>query len=145
MKSPLMDPYIRFSDVQCTPLIYAAKQKSDSRVDFVRVLLQAPNIDVNALDRNGRSALTYACFYGDYDLVKTLLDSNASQSLKNVDSNYISPLVFAKRYNHTLVVTLLIQYGAEDIDISPSPMIKSQSVKVTDKRRSRKKKTLKNL
>jgi len=117
LRSPLIDVNIRFSSAQCTPLIFASKQKHAARLDMVKVICQSnTNLDVNALDKNGRSALTYGSFYGDYDLVKYLIDAGAAVNPHISNINSISPLIFAKRYNHARVITLLLQHGAQDID-----------------------------
>jgi ankyrin repeat protein len=130
LKSPLLDINIRFGDVQCTPIIFAAKQKQGPRLEIIKTLIQS-SVDVNTVDKNGRSALTYACFFGDYDLVKTLLDADASVNNNSDNPNSVSPIVFAKRHNHISVVNLLLQYGAVDMDIAPVPLTKSHSVKLS--------------
>jgi len=51
LRSPLIDVNIRFSDVLCTPLIFAAKQKNGLRFDMVKILIQprdsGSKVDIN--------------------------------------------------------------------------------------------------
>jgi len=61
--------------------------------------------------------------------VKTLIDAGAAVNPQI--SNSIPPLVFAKRYNHSKVVTLLLQNGAMDTD---SPIIPSLAVSLKSTR-----------
>jgi len=139
----LIDVNICFSDVLCTPLIFAAKQKNGLRFDMVKILIQprdsGSKVDINAADKNGRTALTYASFFGDYESVKILIESNANVNMNLENSNLNkkpeSPLFYAKLYGHQKVVSLLLQNGAIDKEVpilskTKSPNLLSHSAPI---------------
>jgi serine/threonine protein kinase len=83
-------------------LISAAANANDSRI---RRLL-AQGADPNARDRNNdHTALMEACIAGSLEVVKTLLEFGAYRDLKS--SQGLTALDFAKKHNHTNIISLL--------------------------------------
>eukprot|EP01124_Arcella_intermedia_P009625 TRINITY_DN16292_c0_g1_i1.p1 TRINITY_DN16292_c0_g1~~TRINITY_DN16292_c0_g1_i1.p1 ORF type:complete len:1859 (+),score=529.61 TRINITY_DN16292_c0_g1_i1:234-5579(+) len=126
MKSPLLNVNIQFGEVLCTPLIFICKQKT-GRVEMARILLHprdvGSKVDVNVLDKNTRSALTYAAFYGDYDLVKLLIDCTANVNPSMDSANTETPLFYARRKGHNKVIDLLLENGAAERESKSSYVV----------------------
>ncbi|CAF2059974.1 unnamed protein product [Rotaria magnacalcarata] len=67
-------------------------------------------------DSNGVSLLYYACRYGQYAVVKWLLEHGANVNIEVKHKPNHTPLNVAKFRGHALVVELLLEHGA-DVDI----------------------------
>lgn len=89
--------------------------KSDSTV--IRKLLEA-GANVNFIAKNGNTALSIACFNGDYEIVKLLLDKGAvaTTTAKNKNEIPILNACYAGSYESVLE---LMKHGA-DINIKDS-------------------------
>lgn len=70
----------------------------------------AADFDVNESDSSGRTALHFACGYGELPVVKELLAAKASVTA--VDSDKNTPLHYAAGYGETECVKLLLEHGA---------------------------------
>eukprot|EP00892_Ulva_mutabilis_P009751 jgi/Ulvmu1/7148/UM034_0054.1 len=66
--------------------------------------------DVNEADSSGRTALHFACGYGEVAVVKELLAAKASVTA--VDSDKNTPLHYAAGYGETDCVKMLLEHGA---------------------------------
>lgn len=73
------------------PLSYAAESGSE---EIVQVLLDVHGIDVNLVDKEGRSPLSYAALWGYEDIVHVLLAVHGIDA-HLVDSEGRSPLLYA--------------------------------------------------
>lgn len=80
------------------------------RTDVTKLLLDKGG-DVNAKDKEGRTALTEAAKIGHTDIVKLLLDKAADINTKDKDGR--SPLVWAAAKMHADLVKLLVERGAD--------------------------------
>ncbi|MHA2502110.1 MAG: ankyrin repeat domain-containing protein [Candidatus Kariarchaeaceae archaeon] len=67
-----------------TPLMYMSRGDKGGNLDKVKLLLES-GPSLNSTDRNGRSALHYACRGGNPDLVGILLEAGINRDI--VDSN----------------------------------------------------------
>lgn len=47
-------------------------------LDTVRKLLDDPNVNINKMDRLGRTPLQIACYFGFYEVCKVLLERGAN-------------------------------------------------------------------
>jgi ankyrin repeat protein len=91
-----------------TSLIEAVKQQDRAAV---RALLQQQNVDVNAADGDGSTALHWAAANGDVELTQALLKAGAS--VKPVTRiGGMSPLFMAARHGSDGVVGALLKAGA---------------------------------
>ncbi|CAF4470994.1 unnamed protein product, partial [Rotaria socialis] len=67
-------------------------------------------------DSNGASLLYHACRYGQYAVVKWLLEHGANVNIEIKNKPNHTPLNVAKFRGHALIVELLLEHGA-DVDI----------------------------
>jgi ankyrin repeat protein len=94
-----------------TPLLIAAKESSpDSALASVEKILAAPNIDVNAKDKTGRTALHTASLRGLVDVAARLLKSKAQ--IDACDHESMTALHLAVMERCTSIVKLLIDNNA---------------------------------
>ena len=96
-----------------TPLHEAAKENPA----VVKLLLETQTkltVDLNTPNKNGRTALHYACFYGDLDVVSILLACGAKTDV--VDSWGDSPLHDASGRDYPEVVERLLGKGGININ-----------------------------
>lgn len=91
-----------------TPLHYAA-QKGNSWV--VKILLNNPNIKVNARGLDGKAPLHYAAQGGHGKVVKSLIDHKAVVDARDDSNN--TPLCYASRNDKLEVVEILISHNAD--------------------------------
>merc|ERR1719313_1407611 len=77
---------------------------SSSDVDAVKELVAA-GADVNEKDEDGRSALHFACGYGEKESCELLLEHKADKALKNDDKATASDI--AKMNNHAELSDIL--------------------------------------
>lgn len=78
--------------------------------ESLAVLLKQPGVAVNAADGEGRTALHFACGYGELQCVEALLDARAE--VDAVDKNANTALHYAAGYGKVEVVRLLVDAGA---------------------------------
>ena len=88
-------------------LLRASREGKD---DTVKALLSSPNVDVNATDDNGSTALIEAARFGHDDVVQALLARGADVKAKDKDNK--TALMLAVQGGHDEVVRLLKQAGA---------------------------------
>lgn len=98
-----------------TPFIYAARKGDITAMDTLQAF---KNIDVNASDNGGSTAMTWAAYEGRIDAVKKLLEYGAD--INQLDANGDTPLTCAVSNRKTDMVVYLLLNGAElelsDID-----------------------------
>jgi len=73
-------------------------------------VLEYADFDVNESDSSGRTALHFACGYGEVAVVKELLGAKASVTA--VDSDKNTPLHYAAGYGETDCVKMLLEQCA---------------------------------
>jgi ankyrin repeat protein len=83
----------------------------DGKTDTVKALIEA-GADVNAKDRQGKTALVVASEKGHLDSVKILLDNGADVNAKTKDG--CTALMFAENIGHREVVRILKEAGAKE-------------------------------
>lgn len=84
---------------------------ADAVCELFEIVLTGVPIDQQ--DSNRWTALSYACWYGHYEIVQQLLDSGADP---NVHASYAmvdTPLSIAARQGHFDIVRLLIAHNAD--------------------------------
>ena len=75
--------------------------------DTVKTLLTSPNVDVNAVDAEGNTALIEAARFGHDDVVQALLIAKADVNVKNKQGK--TALMLASEGGHDDCVRLLTQ------------------------------------
>ena len=101
---------------EATPLICALQQVTSSDdVAIVELLLGHPKCDVNAVDNNGKTALTDACESSNPSahLALKLLLNHPRQHVNSFTDNDESPLLCAARLGHHDVVEVLLQHNSD--------------------------------
>jgi hypothetical protein len=78
--------------------------------EALAILLAAPACDVNAKDDEGRTALHFACGYGEIACAEALLSAKADADAMDKNSN--TALHYAAGYGRREVVQLLVDAGA---------------------------------
>ena len=93
-----------------TPLIVASYE---GHTKVVTALLNSEHDIVNAQTlHSGRTALSSACQYGDYDTASALLKAKADPNLQTKQNKW-TPLTIAAKKGHTNIVQLLLEHGAD--------------------------------
>ena len=101
---------INFKDSQGdSPLILAGEQQD---LELMRVLLNTPNINVNIVDRRGRTALHEAIISSNIEMCRLLIEYGADVNIQ--DNNGDTPLLKAFKVNefNLEIVRLLVDRGA---------------------------------
>lgn len=88
-----------------TPLIVASKH---GFANVVRVLIKKDLALINHADRNGATALWYACHFGNEAVVELLLQAKARPNA--VDTQHKTPLITAAEQMHTECRALLLEH-----------------------------------
>lgn len=91
-----------------TPLMSAA-HRGDA--ETIKMLVDA-GADVNAIGSADRSALFFAVFGGHIDATRALVDAGADVNAKGAEYE-LTPLILARRWNHTEIEKILIDAGAD--------------------------------
>ncbi len=83
-----------------------------SRTEEVEILLEAGADPNSGADKDGLTALMWACknFDEQYEMVRALLEAGADVNTKSIRDE--TPLSIAYRYENHNIVTLLKEYGA---------------------------------
>ncbi|XP_069846776.1 ankyrin repeat domain-containing protein 62-like isoform X1 [Dipodomys merriami] len=87
------------------------KAASAGDVDKVRRMLHRGKIDVNAKDKNNRSALHYACAYGHPEVVTLLMEMNCDIDVYDSDNN--TALMKASQLQQEECTSILLEHGAD--------------------------------
>ena len=77
----------------------------------LQVLIERDNTFLKKSDEHGRTLLYLACKSGFYDMVKMLLQKGAD--INKIQRDGSTPLHAAAFFGHSLVVGLLLEYGAK--------------------------------
>jgi len=78
--------------------------------EALTVLLATPGVAVNEADSEGRTALHFACGYGEVKCAEALLDAKAD--VNATDKNANTALHYAAGYGKVEIVSLLVSSGA---------------------------------
>lgn len=85
----------------------------DNKMEEVEVLLRRPELSsVNFVDENGMNPLSNACFKGNIDVCKALIERGADVNSCQHEHGY-TPLMFAALGGHVRLVSLLLDHGAK--------------------------------
>jgi len=93
---------------QRTPLMLAARQVYGVEIGFVKLLLEN-GANLNAVDKDGRSALMYACESGQTETARLLIESGAGLSAR--DHEGLDAMAIATKHDHKDIVKLLAAKG----------------------------------
>lgn len=107
------DPLIQY-DCHNVIMCVCNCQKVSNEIDLLnclKLLADFVSIDINNKDRNGISALMYACSNGWLKIVEFLIDRGADIEIKDNHSGETA-LFFAVRYNRVNVVKFLLSRNA---------------------------------
>ena len=85
--------------------------KSYKNLDYIRILLDKFNIDVNIQNKGGKTALYWASYHNNLDIVRLLLEHGADVNIQNKDGN--TALHLASYANNLDFVRLLLEHGAD--------------------------------
>ena len=89
------------------PIVRAARAGDADRV----AALVGEGADVNAVERDGTSALAYAAYHADLDMTRTLVNAGASVDVANLYG--VTPLLQASRVGDARVIEFLLNAGAD--------------------------------
>eukprot|EP00035_Acanthoeca_spectabilis_P038121 m.50301 g.50301 ORF g.50301 m.50301 type:complete len:308 (+) comp9004_c0_seq2:175-1098(+) len=92
----------RDADTNATALMLACDRE---HLDVVQLLLQQPNLSLDAADADGMTALHYAVTVGSVETVRALLVAGANPTLADADG--VTPLTMAKDDAAREIVALL--------------------------------------
>lgn len=81
------------------------------RSDAAMAAIAAPGVDVNAAEPDGSTALHWATYEVDVELVRSLLDAGANANITNRFGS--SPLTEAVKLGNVELVSLLLEAGAD--------------------------------
>lgn len=101
---------IQTQDTQGKNLLMLIAGK-DSHKHLMQFIVQNLRTDLQAQDRQGRSALHYAVIGGDFGMVKMLLQHGAL--LDTQDHEGKTPLYYAVEKNYVRIVDFLVSNGAD--------------------------------
>ncbi|CAM9171511.1 unnamed protein product, partial [Hapterophycus canaliculatus] len=102
----------------CTALMLACRVDKDvcKRLVLAKELLEA-GARTDMVDNDGRSALHYAAYSGNTDLIQMLLSKGALSTLNLPTYDLKTPLVVAVEFDHAEAVSLLLFAGASQRDV----------------------------
>lgn len=89
----------------------AAKRNN---TECLKKILDRRELNINATDMFGWTALMYSCYYGHPEITKQLLTAGAEPNM--YDNDQMSSLIWAAGRGHTDCVTMLIQLGKAKVD-----------------------------
>lgn len=107
------DPLIQYNCHNVIMCVCNCQIPSDETdlLNCLKLLTNFDSININIKDRDGMSALMYACSNGWLKLVEFLIDCGADIEMKD-NQNHETALFFAVRYNRIDVVKLLLSCNA---------------------------------
>lgn len=93
-------------------MVYKAAVQSiySGTLPVVELIYRKGGLSVNQQSVEGNSALYFACFWGQYDIVDFLLKKGADFTVPNNRGE--TPLAIAKKQGYRDIVLLLQQFGA---------------------------------
>lgn len=123
-----------FGDIYCNPKSKVGKPEYKDNftligasycgdIDIITDLLKK-GVNVNFMDDYGRTALYFACYQGQTQVVKMLLESGADKDIK--DCKKRTPLDIAQKYEYQEIVALLT-----------APKVQTVSVKIASQNQMR--------
>ena len=90
--------------------------KEHKRDEFIKLVQNNPNIDLNIRDESNNYLIQYAVLYNDIEIVKTLLDRGIKIDVHDVD--YRSILYIPIKYNYNELLQILLDNEKKSIGIS---------------------------
>lgn len=82
----------------------------EGNIHIIREAILA-GVDINAIDSEGNTSLSFAAYWGQTDVVHLLIEAGAELELKD-EQNGWTPLIAAIHLGHAEIVKVLIQAGA---------------------------------
>lgn len=103
------------------------KATINNDLELVKKLSQTMNIDFK--NKDGKSALFYACMNGNIDICKFLIHKGAKIDTR--DDRNLMPIHYALLTNKNEIINLLCEIGEFDLDIIKTEI---ENVELEDKR-----------
>ena len=107
-------PYFYVEPSHRTPLFHSVER---GHLGAVRLLLASKNIQVNAKDKLGRTALHWATMEGHNDVVKALLDQEETM-VNELELHGRTPAVYAVMLSRRKVVDTIVEEGLSSWDFA---------------------------
>jgi ankyrin repeat protein len=86
-------------------------------VDCLAILLRDRRLDLDARDKQGRTALFLAALSGHDEFVSVLLGTGQKVVIDAKDKDGLTPLWWASRHGHDKVVEVLLETGRAEIEV----------------------------
>ncbi|MCJ1479351.1 hypothetical protein MMC13_008036 [Lambiella insularis] len=102
-----------FTKFDFTDLIFRVLQRH--RASIESILREIPRSDIDATDRWGHTALTFAASFGDADIVRKLISKGASHRIRNIEG--VTALMSAVYCDQSECVQLLLDNGADPNEV----------------------------
>ncbi|TFE00498.1 M48 family metallopeptidase [Jeotgalibacillus salarius] len=106
------DEFYEDVDFRATPLMDAVNAGD---IDLASSLINE-GADLEETDTEGSTALMYAAYNGDFEMLTLLLEAEADP---NTQDEYSTPLMTAVSYDDRELASLLVEYGADPSMIDP--------------------------
>ena len=103
----------RDGDYNRTPLMMAAVRGA---ADISEWLLQQPGIDIDCSDDNGYTAMHWACWNGQVEVLRVLLAAQSQGSINKRDNLGRTPLMSALEYGEVECVRLMGEAAGVDLE-----------------------------
>eukprot|EP00933_Yihiella_yeosuensis_P018164 TRINITY_DN15011_c5_g1_i1.p1 TRINITY_DN15011_c5_g1~~TRINITY_DN15011_c5_g1_i1.p1 ORF type:complete len:249 (+),score=70.88 TRINITY_DN15011_c5_g1_i1:92-838(+) len=100
-----------------TPLMITAMQQGSTDFSPVADKLLARNADITIKDTRGRTALWFACKYGQAKIAEALLKKTSKADIDTArDGDGVRTMQIALFEGHAKIVDLLMKAGSEDVN-----------------------------
>jgi len=103
--------YTLSSPSEAMKIIFQNAFKLDNALNVVKLLL-SHNAEINIMDRNGKSPLTYAVVEESPLLVRILLEHGANPNVSDRSQGNATPLILATKIRNVSIAEMLIKKGA---------------------------------
>jgi hypothetical protein len=85
-------------------------------IKTINALKKCPNVDVNAKDEDGETALMYSAIYGDKEILETLLKEFPNVDVNDKDKNGETALMYSAIYGYKEILETLLSVPGIDVN-----------------------------